>query len=584
MLQRVEKSIKEEVGAVSPSKVIKKEGNPESEVASASLSGSGDKKDNTIVELPVPLIPVSNVLGTLVPEQVTDTDNNKSNEMPTVEPTEELTQKKSAEVSVDKQAEDEPIVVNAPEASIEATEKLEQTKRTPVSKISEPEPEPIIKIVNKSQEESVVVEQVEKEEKNKPDETPTTEPSEEHKQEEPAGQSVNKQALEQPIVVDASVASIEAKEKLEVQSKSTTVSEIPEPVLEANNKSQKESVVMEQVEKSDKQKERGVEQSSVVGFSGAMEKPEKQSVSEIPEPLHKVVNNPREQSLVTKQFEEDSVKVELNELVEDGAVMKDTSSEEHTSKDEEPEPQKQIPEVEGEQADKGSERVELLESAVGETTKNEGILSIQTKETPVSNEDQISEGEQPNPSEIVHQVSKDIEISALTEELIGSVVDKVENLISSVSTKDAARNPAGMDSSRRDLTLVTEDKPEETPTLIETSKVGDVGETLVEVSESDINVEAKESPGKELQEAKGEETVKAGPGKLEKEKEVKDDDGSQTSQNPAKEQAPPKPIQRNILSKVKQSLAKAKRVITGKSPSSKVPSSDSKGENDIKVK
>jgi len=95
-------------------------------------------------------------------------------------------------------------------------------------------------------------------------------------------------------------------------------------------------------------------------------------------------------------------------------------------------------------------------------------------------------------------------------------------------------------------------------------------------------------------EEKEEESVEPGVDNLEKEQAVeplktevqatKEGDAIKTSKDLPKE-TPAKPAQKqsnNIISKVKQSLVKAKKAITGKSPSSKNLSSEAKG--DIKVK
>ncbi|TKY52363.1 enolase-phosphatase E isoform X3 [Spatholobus suberectus] len=95
-------------------------------------------------------------------------------------------------------------------------------------------------------------------------------------------------------------------------------------------------------------------------------------------------------------------------------------------------------------------------------------------------------------------------------------------------------------------------------------------------------------------EEKEEESVEPGVDKLGKEQTVepektevqatKESDATKTSKDLPKE-TPAKPAQKqssNIISKVKQSLVKAKKAITGKSPSSKNLSSEPKG--DIKVK
>ena len=122
------------------------------------------------------------------------------------------------------------------------------------------------------------------------------------------------------------------------------------------------------------------------------------------------------------------------------------------------------------------------------------------------------------------------------------------------------------------------------------------------LKESQENTTVVSEPLKEPQESelhlRSEKTVETGEDKLEKEKvdevaksEVQNleppvniGDEIKTSQDQPKE-LPAKSTQKqsnNIISKVKQSLVKAKKAIIGKSPSSKTLSSDTKG--DIKVK
>lgn len=115
-------------------------------------------------------------------------------------------------------------------------------------------------------------------------------------------------------------------------------------------------------------------------------------------------------------------------------------------------------------------------------------------------------------------------------------------------------------------------------------------ETKVEEISRAINEPVRETLASKFEE----ESVEPGADKVEKEQTVepektevqatKENDATKTSKDLPKE-TPAKPAQKqsnNIISKVKQSLVKAKKAITGKSPSSKNLSSEPKG--DIKVK
>jgi len=118
-------------------------------------------------------------------------------------------------------------------------------------------------------------------------------------------------------------------------------------------------------------------------------------------------------------------------------------------------------------------------------------------------------------------------------------------------------------------------------------------DTKVEEISRAVSVPVRETLASKFEE-KDEESVELGVDKLEKEQAVepektevqatKEGDAIKTSKDLPKE-TPAKPAQKqsnNIISKVKQSLVKAKKAITGKSPSSKNLSSEAKG--DIKVK
>ncbi|XP_047155369.1 protein P200 [Vigna umbellata] len=128
--------------------------------------------------------------------------------------------------------------------------------------------------------------------------------------------------------------------------------------------------------------------------------------------------------------------------------------------------------------------------------------------------------------------------------------------------------------------------------VVDDKKEGN-GETKVEEISRAVSEPVRETLASKFEE-KEEEYVEPGVKKLEKEQTVepektevqvtKESDAIKTSKDLPKE-TPAKPAQKqsnNIISKVKQSLVKAKKAITGKSPSSKNLSSEAKG--DIKVK
>ncbi|XP_014513707.1 titin [Vigna radiata var. radiata] len=128
--------------------------------------------------------------------------------------------------------------------------------------------------------------------------------------------------------------------------------------------------------------------------------------------------------------------------------------------------------------------------------------------------------------------------------------------------------------------------------VVDDKKEGN-GDTKVEEISRAVSEPVRETLASKFEE-KEEEYVEPGVNKLEKEQTVepektevqvtKESDAIKTSKDLPKE-TPAKPAQKqsnNIISKVKQSLVKAKKAITGKSPSSKNLSSEAKG--DIKVK
>lgn len=196
------------------------------------------------------------------------------------------------------------------------------------------------------------------------------------------------------------------------------------------------------------------------------------------------------------------------------------------------------------------------------------------------------------------QASTDQEAKAgLKEERESLVPTGVEEKVAVAAKEDDKKEPEAADtvqeSSREEeveikkteeldeakaATTEAEDSP-----AVDNKKEGDTDTKVDEISTS-VREPVRETLASKFEEKEEEESIKTEePVKTEVEA-TKESDATKTSKDLPKE-TPAKPVQKqsnNIISKVKQSLVKAKKAITGKSPSSKNLSSEAKG--DIKVK
>jgi len=581
----------------------------------------------------------------VVPQPVDDTIKAQSEEQPAVEYVVKEAPEQVAVASLEKGQEEKANIVDVPEQIPETPEKLEgpldvlHAKESEVVGIEEiksshvEKPEAAaIEAEEKPREQSVFFEQVEKAyeevgtkergEKANPVHVPEQIPETLEKLEGPLDalpakesevvgvEEIKSSHVESIKVEKPEAAAIEAEEKPREQSdevgtkerveKANTV-EVPEHITETPEKLEgpldvlpaKESEVV------------GVEEikSSHVE-SIKVEKPEAAAIE--------AGEKPREQSEIFEQVEKTYEEVDTKERVE-GDTDKDTgiSAEkvENTSflKDKEEEPS----------VIRISDEVQTNQEALTYLKEDEGDFSLPSTDTEkVDAEDK----KELSGADVIGELSKEAVVEAgkvaeenepktleteegngkrnvIPEESTPPVIEK--DVGSSISTAEFIEKSFEGKSTGRDVEEQNKGEQnvkDETLALGGTNKDEHVEENQAQAT-TVVSKPLEEPQESELQ-IRNEETAETGEDKLEKEKvdeiaksdvqnlepSVDAGDETKTSQDLPKE-LPAKSAQKhsnNIISKVKQSLVKAKKAIIGKSPSSKTLSSETKG--DIKVK
>ncbi|QCE07209.1 hypothetical protein DEO72_LG9g2226 [Vigna unguiculata] len=264
------------------------------------------------------------------------------------------------------------------------------------------------------------------------------------------------------------------------------------------------------------------------------------------------------------------------------------------------EPQANIVEPSPEVAEKVVEEDNSKESSITDAIEgvpNE-VASIVKSPEPAS----VDQGAEP-----ILKEEREYSIPADVEEKVAVAAnddDKKEpeapNAVTGSSTEEEAesRKVEEQNEAKTATTEVAESVKEEDVrgdndgSVVDDKKEGNSDAKVEEISRA-VSEPVRETLASKFEE-KEEEYVEPGVNKLEKEQTVepektevqvtKESDAIKTSKDLPKE-TPAKPAHKqsnNIISKVKQSLVKAKKAITGKSPSSKNISSEAKG--DIKVK
>ncbi|KAI5398772.1 uncharacterized protein LOC127093120 isoform X1 [Lathyrus oleraceus] len=251
-----------------------------------------------------------------------------------------------------------------------------------------------------------------------------------------------------------------------------------------------------------------------------------------------------------------------------------------------------IKEVEPEQATEKSG--ESLEG----TIRNSSVKEEESETNTKVNTEQVSLKDSANPVEPSPEVKEKIVVEDVKKEVVGvtenatGVKEKVD-----VATEDVKKEPEAPDAvqvSSRETEVEIKKAEEQNEAKTTTPEAREADTKVDEISRA-VSEPVRETLASKFEEKdKEEKTIQTGENNSEKEQikepvkteveATKENDTTTVSKDLPKE-TPSKPAQKqssNIISKVKQSLVKAKKAITGKSPSSKNLNSDQKG--DIKVK
>ncbi|KAJ7973196.1 putative GRIP and coiled-coil domain-containing protein [Quillaja saponaria] len=222
-----------------------------------------------------------------------------------------------------------------------------------------------------------------------------------------------------------------------------------------------------------------------------------------------------------------------------------------------------------EQTFKKEETSEIKNWEEVSTKEAESVLKNEAEQVSVNEETQIDPKEDEGNSSLPN-VEPKVD-SKIDDKIEPGDLNPVEgNVVKTENTEEA----------NKEGTEKTEDNIKETIPVAVSNK------TLDEVTTA-INESVKEEPPKFKLEVKGEETDETYIAKnnlQNAEQPTKDSDNTKSSEKPPKEvSAKPTQKQSNtILSKFKQSLVKAKKAITGKSPTSRTISTDAKGDIEVK--
>ncbi|GFY89125.1 neurofilament protein-like protein [Actinidia rufa] len=552
-------------------------------------------------------------------------------EQPVTEPVEKQPQEQPPVEVVEKEAEVQPKIGDTPVPSVEAVEELDNVEDLPVkdsetlvakdTDSSEEAPkkeeisEPITKVEDKPQEKSETVEVrkkecVETEPKESveveivKDEETLTDKIEETKKEEPVVMDKPQEPSESAKKFEEECALIGPKEseKVEIAKVEETLAEkFEDPPLKEEKTGKDEVVATDKAPEQSEAAEKVEEECVVVEPEESLkvEIADKEiSADKIEDLLLKeeqtgkdevfVTEKEPEQSEAAEKFEEvcaevepqESVKVEIAKFEEalvdkieettkvEPVVMESSDQITPTNVEAEADTKEDISTVVAENAN-------IVEKELRET----GVVELLSKEVAVESGKVELESEGKN-------VETEEEKKVVTEESDEPKTNKVEDVISSISPTEVAEKSLEGEIITRGIELFAENGKEsikaksETVTSVETEKNGEVEEMIVEVMTPNVEVSAEE-PKTSEKEVKGEETAETGETNYARENEAGEIAKPDfPTPEPPKEEVSTKPTSKQsktIMSKVKQSLVKAKKAIIGKSPNSKTVSSEAKG-------
>ncbi|XP_052302485.1 uncharacterized protein LOC7465204 isoform X5 [Populus trichocarpa] len=498
-------------------------------------------------------------------------------------------------------------------------------------------PEPVVLEVEvKQEEQSEVTQQIEKPESVVPEtevkleeQSEVTKLDEKTKEQEvevkPEGQFVIRKQVEQSEVAEQikkpELVIPEIEVKLEEQSEVTKLHEKTEE-HEVEVKPEGQSVIREQVEQSEVAEQIEKPESVIPEIEVKLE--EQSEVTKLDEKTeeHEVEVKPDGQSVIRKQAEQSEVAEQIEKpesvipetevkLEEQSEVSKlDEKTEEHEV-EVKPEGQYEVSEqVEIKSTDEKRGQVAAITQVAQAEIKEDGgkssLPEIIQKAGPEAEGTDLAEaslkeivveaekGREEKEARTIKAEGEKIASDTVKEELAQPI--KVEEVSNAASNAKITEKSFEGEKTVESVEPALENKKEEIPAIDETHKDGTIEGKLDEAT-TVVSEPVKESQDSVSEAKEEEETAKTNEENSEQEKvdeiaksdtqnleySTQDAEDAKESQDLPRE-VPAKPTQKhsnNILTRVKQSLVKAKKAIIGKSPTPKTVSSDSKG--DVKV-
>jgi hypothetical protein len=498
-------------------------------------------------------------------------------------------------------------------------------------------PEPVVLEVEvKQEEQSEVTQQIEKPESVVPEtevkleeQSEVTKLDEKTKEQEvevkPEGQFVIRKQVEQSEVAEQikkpELVIPEIEVKLEEQSEVTKLHEKTEE-HEVEVKPEGQSVIREQVEQSEVAEQIEKPESVIPEIEVKLE--EQSEVTKLDEKTeeHEVEVKPEGQSIIREQVEQSEIaeQIEKPESVIPVTEVKLEGQSELTKLDEKteeqevevkPEGQYEVSEqVEIKSTDEKRGQVAAITQVAQAEIKEDGgkssLPEIIQKAGPEAEGTDLAEaslkeivveaekGREEKEARTIKAEGEKIASDTVKEELAQPI--KVEEVSNAASNAKITEKSFEGEKTVESVEPALENKKEEIPAIDETHKDGTIEGKLDEAT-TVVSEPVKESQDSVSEAKEEEETAKTNEENSEQEKvdeiaksdtqnleySTQDAEDAKESQDLPRE-VPAKPTQKhsnNILTRVKQSLVKAKKAIIGKSPTPKTVSSDSKG--DVKV-
>ncbi|XP_052109913.1 uncharacterized protein LOC107465090 isoform X2 [Arachis duranensis] len=484
---------------------------------------------------------------------------------------EETTQEEPAEPEQEQEVVKEKQIL---EPSAEKEEKLE-----PVATKEEPQDAENPSTVEEEEQPREVSEEEVLKDKNSDEaesaETEKTEPlvtEVEEAPKEPEKQSSEIEEEEQAnaaAVPEHSAETVEETNNSEKEEKQVNADAVPEPEVETLEETNNAEEGSAETEKAERLPTGKVDENPI--------KPEKQEEEKSQTVIAETVDEVHSPEKTATVVPEESLKLETAAVPEKADEVEEKPGE--LSQVEETETKQQVL---AENTKKQDETNVTATSNAGETYHEEEVAEkvveedCSKKETSVADE---AQNEVAQDVKLVEQVSSDIidEEKENHAPATASIAEKVEDVAAKEQEPEEALIAVPREAE------IEINKPEEpthakASTTPETECIEDKKEVKGESKVDEISAAVKE-PVRETLASKFEQQEEES---AKKEEEI---ESKETTSREVPKEAPAKPVQKqsnNIISKVKQSLVKAKKAITGKSPSSKNLNSDTKG--DIKVK